>query len=66
MCRLTLAVLRCCYMSYVVVVRCLLLLGCDCVLMCVVDHCLLFVVVLFVVCCFLFAVWRFVVAACCW
>ena len=53
------AVLRCCTLSYVVVVRCLLLLGCDCALMRVAVHCLLFVVVLFVACCFVFVVLRF-------
>ena len=68
-----LVVLRCCTLSYDVVVRCLLLLGCDCALMCAAVHCLLFVVVSFVVCCFLFVVFRFlllydvsiVVVGCC-
>ena len=64
-CWLMLDVLRCCTLPYVVVVRCLLLLGCDCALMCVAVHCLLCVVVLFVVCCFLFAVLPFFVAVCC-
>ena len=56
---LMVAVLRCCKLSCVVVVRCWLLLDCYCALMCVVVHCLLFAVVLCVVCCFLFVVWRF-------